>query len=208
MMSVVLQAESEWSFVGPEVFLYVILTVLGIIGMIVYWEYFRRRPLLVQRPVATDRSAMVQQRTAAVTAKLEEALQKNLQKPTQTATPPDVGRKLGDFTTFAGKTKGEIIAVAGQPSNVTELPDGRQLVQWTFAGLPLTLVFDSNGVYQGLSDKSIKTPRIPAEASRTVAPPSSDKSTVVKFCKSCGRQLNLVDIFCDRCGTRQPELSS
>jgi len=208
MMSVVLQAESEWSYVGSEVLLYVILTVLGIIGMIVYWEYFRRRPLLTQRPVTTDRTAMVQQRTAAVAAMLEQALQKNLQKATQIAQPPDVGRKFGDLSTFAGKTKEEIIAIAGQPSNVTELPDGRQLVQWTFAGLPLTLVFDSNGVYQGLSDKSIKTPRIPTEASRTVAPPSSDKSIAVKFCKSCGQQLNLVDMFCDRCGTRQPERSS
>jgi hypothetical protein len=54
------------------------------------------------------------------------------------------------LTTFKGKTKEEIIAIVGQPNSVTELPDGRQLVQWVKAGLPFTLVFDSNGMYQGL----------------------------------------------------------
>jgi hypothetical protein len=69
-------------------------------------------------------------------------------------------QKFSRLNTFQGKTKEEIIQIVGQPNSITELPDGRQLVQWVFAGLPLTVVFDSKGMYQGIDAASPKQTRV------------------------------------------------
>jgi len=59
-------------------------------------------------------------------------------------------RSLGTLT---GKRKAEIIAKAGNPSSVSELPDGKILLQWMATGYHIALVFNGD-ICEGVSHES------------------------------------------------------
>ncbi len=58
---------------------------------------------------------------------------------------------LGDMT---GKTKDEIIAVVGPPTSVSELPDGKTLLQWQTTGCHMALRFDGD-VFDGITHEHL-----------------------------------------------------
>ena len=58
---------------------------------------------------------------------------------------------LGDMS---GKTKEEIIAVVGQPSSVSALPDGRTLLQWQATGCHMALQFNSE-MFEALTHEHV-----------------------------------------------------
>ena len=58
---------------------------------------------------------------------------------------------LGDMT---GKTKDEIIAVVGPPTSVSELPDGKTLLQWQTTGCHMALRFDGDA-FDGITHEHL-----------------------------------------------------
>lgn len=58
---------------------------------------------------------------------------------------------LGDMT---GKTKAEIVAVVGQPTSVSELPEGKELLQWQATGCHVALRF-SGGQFDGITHEHL-----------------------------------------------------
>ncbi|MEI7744747.1 MAG: hypothetical protein WCK58_13480 [Chloroflexota bacterium] len=53
-----------------------------------------------------------------------------------------------------GRTRKEIVKVVGEPSQVTELPDGRTLLQWRATGYHIALVFEKNGRCFGVTHEN------------------------------------------------------
>lgn len=58
---------------------------------------------------------------------------------------------LGDMT---GKTKDEIIAVVGAPTTVSELPDGKTLLQWQATGCHMALRF-AGDLFDGITHEHL-----------------------------------------------------
>jgi hypothetical protein len=51
---------------------------------------------------------------------------------------------------LAGKNKAQIISVAGQPSSISALPEGKTLLQWMAMGYHIALIFNGE-ICEGVS---------------------------------------------------------
>jgi hypothetical protein len=49
-----------------------------------------------------------------------------------------------------GKTRGQIIALVGNPNSVSTYDNGKTLLQWIQSGYHIALIFDANGVCEGV----------------------------------------------------------
>ena len=54
-----------------------------------------------------------------------------------------------------GRTKAEIIAQVGRPVSVSAGPDGGEIVQWMATGHHIVLIFDKDGICQGISHQHL-----------------------------------------------------
>jgi len=59
--------------------------------------------------------------------------------------------KFVSMSVLKGKTKEDIIKVVGPPNAVSATPDGGQLLQWMATGYHIALIFDVNGICQGVT---------------------------------------------------------
>jgi hypothetical protein len=59
-----------------------------------------------------------------------------------TAPGRQLHQKFVSLGTIAGKTKDEIIAVAGQPTSISSLGNGKTLLQWQATGCHVALRFN------------------------------------------------------------------
>lgn len=64
-----------------------------------------------------------------------------------------LNQKFVSLGTLSGKTLDEIVAVAGQPSAVSAMGDGRILRQWQATSYHIALLFDENEVCLGVSSE-------------------------------------------------------
>lgn len=53
-----------------------------------------------------------------------------------------------------GRSRREIVKAAGEPSQVTPLPDGRTLLQWRATGYHIALVFAKDGRCDGVTHEN------------------------------------------------------
>ena len=63
---------------------------------------------------------------------------------------PSLQNKFVRMGTLAGKTKAQIISVAGQPNSVSVLPGGKTLLQWMTTGYHIALTFNGE-ICEGVS---------------------------------------------------------
>ncbi len=63
-------------------------------------------------------------------------------------------KRFVSLGTLKGKRRKEIIKVAGEPSIVTTLPGGRELLQWRATGYHIALVFAKNGTCDGVTHEN------------------------------------------------------
>ena len=64
-----------------------------------------------------------------------------------------LNQKFVSLGTLAGKTLNEIVAVAGQPSAVSAVGDGKILRQWQATSYHIALLFDENDICLGVSSE-------------------------------------------------------
>jgi hypothetical protein len=64
-------------------------------------------------------------------------------------------QKFVRLGTLKGKTRVAIVAVVGPPSAQSGTPDGGQLLQWMATGYHIALIFDANGICQGVSHEAV-----------------------------------------------------
>ena len=125
--------------------------------------------------------------------------------------------KIDSIGTLKGRTKDEIINIAGQPNGVSAMSDGSQLLQWMATGYHIALVFDPHGICQGVSSEFSQ---VTSPTSQTISSskPSYDYSQVMssiiqnlpknlqdKFCPNCGVSRSPSTKFCGKCGAKFPE---
>jgi len=63
---------------------------------------------------------------------------------------PSLQNKFVRMGTLAGKTKAQIISVAGQPNSISVLPGGKTLLQWMATGYHIALTFNGE-ICEGVS---------------------------------------------------------
>jgi hypothetical protein len=56
--------------------------------------------------------------------------------------------KLG---TLKGRTQSEIVASVGKPNSISAAAGGKRLVQWITPGYHIALLFDADGVCEGVT---------------------------------------------------------
>jgi len=54
----------------------------------------------------------------------------------------ELQRKFVALGVMTGKTKEDIVAAVGPPSSISQLPDGKMLLQWIATGYHIALLFD------------------------------------------------------------------
>jgi hypothetical protein len=54
----------------------------------------------------------------------------------------ELQRRFIALGVMTGKTKAEIVAAVGPPSSISQLPDGKMLLQWIASGYHIALRFD------------------------------------------------------------------
>jgi hypothetical protein len=59
--------------------------------------------------------------------------------------------KFAGIGVLKGKTKEDIIAAVGPPNGISSAPNGGQVLQWMATGYHIVLLFDSNGICQGIT---------------------------------------------------------
>lgn len=62
--------------------------------------------------------------------------------------------KFVSIGVLKGKKKEDIIAVVGSPNSISAAPDGGQLLQWISTGYHIAIVFDANGICQGVTHET------------------------------------------------------
>jgi hypothetical protein len=62
--------------------------------------------------------------------------------------------KFVSLGVLKGKRKEGIIAVVGQPNSVSATSGGGQLLQWISTGYHIALIFDANGICQGVTHET------------------------------------------------------
>ena len=60
-------------------------------------------------------------------------------------------KKFVELGTLKGRTKAEIIAAVGNPQSVSARAGGGTLLQWLATGYHIALIFDADGICQGVS---------------------------------------------------------
>ena len=65
-----------------------------------------------------------------------------------------LNKKFVSLGTLAGKTYDEISAVCGPSSSVSAGPNGKTIRQWMATGYHIVLIFDENGVCEGISSET------------------------------------------------------
>lgn len=59
--------------------------------------------------------------------------------------------KFAELGELKGKTRQQIIAAVGPPNSVSAGAEGRQVIQWIVTSYHVALVFDADGVCEGVS---------------------------------------------------------
>lgn len=65
-----------------------------------------------------------------------------------------LSKKFVSLGVLKGKTKAEIIAVAGKPRAISAAAGGKTVLQWLATGYHIALIFDENDVCEGISHNS------------------------------------------------------
>jgi len=65
-----------------------------------------------------------------------------------------IANQICKYRLLKGKKKEDIIAVVGPPNSISATPDGGQLLQWISTGYHIVIVFDANGICQGVTHET------------------------------------------------------
>lgn len=57
-----------------------------------------------------------------------------------------LNKKFASLGNMSGMTLAQISAHVGNPSSITQFPDGEKLVQWAASGFAIGLMFDANNI--------------------------------------------------------------
>lgn len=77
-----------------------------------------------------------------------------MQHANVTAPGRELHQKFVSLGNMTGKTKSEIIAVVGQPSSISALPDDKTLLQWQATGCHMALRF-AGDVFDGITHQHL-----------------------------------------------------
>ncbi len=62
-------------------------------------------------------------------------------------------KKFVSLGTLTGRKLSEITAVCGEPNSISSIGNGKVLRQWQATGYTIALIFDSDGICQGVSSE-------------------------------------------------------